>query len=341
MIVTDSKHIQSAHFVMEKIRLGILSTAQIARNGHIPGIKGSDKIEVVAIASRNLDKAQQTAEEHDIPILHTSYQDLLNDPEIDAVLNPLPNSLHTSWTLDALKAGKHVLLEKPFTVTVEEAQSLADTSTKCDLVLMEAFTHRFMPGMHYVRDAIQNGEIGEPLQARFQLTYPIEDWANDSRANSELAGGALMDCGCYGVSGLRFLLDDEPVRVNAAERMHPTNKIDSFFAGELAFSKGATGSIFASQDSAFNAGVEIIGENGSFYIPNFFMADRVIHKTQNGEEEKRFTPVDRFRLQAEHFADCILHKHSPQFGPEDAVQNMKIINALRQSAKENRIITSF
>ena len=311
------------------IRFGLLGTGNIARIGHVPGSMEIENAEIIAAGSRNLQKATAFATDLKVQKAYGSYEELLADPEIDAVVNTLPNSLHCAWTVKSLEAGKHVLCEKPFAVSVAEAEEMAGVAKAKGLYLMEAFTHRFSPGMKRVRELIQDRTFGRPLSAHARLSYDLgeEGWLTDSRSKLDLAGGALMDCGSYLVSALRFALGSEVKGVAASASIREPNKVDGSFHGLLEFESGCHGYMFSSMEGAFDASVEIWCESGSIRLPNFFSGSSVI----TSEKEETFEERDRFSIQMEHFADCISRGKELAFTTDDAVENTRVINALKQA----------
>ncbi|MCB0213719.1 MAG: Gfo/Idh/MocA family oxidoreductase, partial [Anaerolineae bacterium] len=199
---------------MSTITWGILGTATIARVCVIPAIQASRNGRAHAIASRSIDRAQALAAEHNIPHAYDDYEAVLTDPAVDAVYIPLPNHLHHPWTLRALAAGKHVLCEKPLALNATEAQAMADAAQAAQRLLMEGFMYRFHPRSQHIKQLIKAGDIGQPCLIKTAFTFNLSD-PNNSRYRPEMGGGALMDTGCYGVSLARWLLEAEPIAVQA------------------------------------------------------------------------------------------------------------------------------
>ncbi len=323
----------------DTVRYGVLSTAQIALNRHVPAAIAAANAEVVAIASRDLAKAQAAAEKHGIARAYGTYRELIDDREIDAIINPLPNSLHCEWTIRAAEAGKHILCEKPLAVSVDEARKMIDAAAANNVQLMEAFTHRLNPQMQYARRLIQEGEIGQVTSARAELSFALKDWENDVRANKKLAGGALMDAGCYCVSALRFTLNEEPVRAQAFQRMRQPNSIDAMTAGLLQFPSGAVGHVLASMEQPFRCELAVIGSHGALIVPNMFDEQGVVRVAVGGQEhEEKFSGPDRFRVQIERFSTCILEKKVPEFSPQDALKNTAALVALQRAADAGKTV---
>ena len=197
---------------MDIVRYGIIGTAEIALNQHIPAARESANSEVLAISSRDQARARQAAEKHGIPRWYGSYDALLDDPDVDAVINCLPNSLHSEWTIRAAEAGKHVLCEKPLAITVDEARRMIDATNYNKVVLVEAFTHRWNLHLRRARELIADGVIGHVTGLTAALTFSVAQPDGNIRFSPELAGGSLLDAGCYAVYACRFVLGEEPRR---------------------------------------------------------------------------------------------------------------------------------
>ena len=323
----------------EKVRYGILSTARIGRNSHVPAAAQAKNCEVLAISSRDPEKAEVWAEKLGIARAYGSYDELLADPDVDAVINPLPNSLHCKWTVRAARAGKHILCEKPLAVDTREAREMIAAASENGVLLMEAFTHRFNPQLRHVRKAVANGEIGPVKLARAELTYTIEDWENDSRTKSELGGGALLDAGCYCVSALRFVLGAEPVAVQGWRRMREGHGVDSTFAGLLRFPNDCLAYMATGMEQPFRCVCEVVGADGRIEIGDMFGEQAGVRVIRGGKEEvSAFSGPNRFRTQLEHFSSCILEGTPVEFAPEDALQNTRVLVALQQAAAEGKSV---
>jgi predicted dehydrogenase len=324
--------------VADKIRYGVLSTAQIARNQHIPSAQKSSNSEVIAISSRDEARAKTWAAALNIPKAYGAYEALLADPEVDAVINPLPNSLHCQWTIKAAEAGKHILCEKPLAVTVEQAQRMIDAARANEVRLMEGFTHRFNPLFSFILATIEAGAIGEIRFVRSELTYTLQDWENDTRVKAHLAGGGLFDAGCYAVNTVRTLMQTEPESVQAVEHIRESHQVDTRFVGLLKFPGGRLATITAGMESPFRFSCEVIGSTGSLITENLFRADRLHVMTDKGEWVEEFEVIDRFQAQIEHFSDCILQNRRPAFSPEDGRSNVAVLVALKQAARTGKVV---
>jgi xylose dehydrogenase (NAD/NADP) len=323
---------------MDRVRYGVLSTSQVARNQHIPAAREAANAEIVAISSRERSRAEEWASRLEIPRAYGSYGELLADPGIDAVIVPLPNSLHCEWTVKAVEAGKHVLCEKPLAVTVEEARRMIDAAQANGVLLMEAFTTRFQPVMPCVRETIGSGQIGEVVIVRAELTYTIQDWDADNRVKAELGGGALLDAGCYCVNAIRFVMGAEPESVQAFQREKEGYGVDATFVGLMRFPGDRMACMATGMEQPFRARCEVIGTAGRIEVPYLF-GEQVVKVVVGGQERVlEFDAVNRFRAQIAHFADCILHGTQPTLPPEDGLNNTRVLVALQRAAREGRAV---
>src|SRR5512134_1625297 len=220
------------------IRMGVLGAAAIVPLALIGPAKAVPEAQIAAIAARDPQRAQAFARRHHIPRVHQTYSDLLADPEIDAIYNPLPNGLHAEWTIRALQAGKHVLCEKPFASNAQEAESMARVARETGLVLSEAFAYRYHPLTKRVKEILASGELGkvQHIEAHFCFLLPSP---KNIRFNYQLAGGALMDSGCYPVSLIRFLAEAEP-KVEKARARLLSPQVDHKMSADLSFEDGRT-----------------------------------------------------------------------------------------------------
>lgn len=322
------------------IKWGVLSTAKIGREKVIPGIQKASNCSVVAIASRNIGQAETTAKLLNIGMAYGSYEELLNDPTIDAIYNPLPNNLHVEWTIKAMQAGKHVLCEKPIGISAAEASKLVQEAKKYpQLKVMEAFMYRFHPQWQKVKSLIAEGTIGEIKVVQSFFSYFNIDPKN-IRNNVDVAGGALMDIGCYCVSFPRFLFDAEPTRVVSCIDRDPVMKTDRLTSAMLDFGDGKISTFTCSTQLMPYQRVNIFGTNGhvEIEIPVNAPKDassKIWVRTKSGSEEIIVDAVDQYTLQAEQFAKSILENSAVPTNLTDAVNNMKVIVAIFESAEEN------
>ena len=326
------------------LRWGVLSTADIARRKWIPGVRRSPKQrgEVVAIASRDGETATRVAEELAIPRAHASYEDLLADPEIDAVYIPLPNHLHLEWTLAAARAGKHVLCEKPIALTSDEAQRMVDAAAEAGVLLMEAFMYRVHPSWVAVRELLAAGRIGRLQTVQSWFSYYNDDPRN-IRNIADAGGGALMDIGCYSINLSRMLFGAEPERVEASVLRDPDQEIDVLTSALLVFPGGGTATFTCSTRSETDQRVHIYGTEGhiSIGIPFNIPPDIPTHiyVTHGGDppvapDVERFTfeTADPYGVEADAFAAAVLDGAPLPTAPEDAVANMRVIERVFEAA---------
>ena len=310
---------------MPKLRWGVLSSAKIGRTKVIPAIQTSLHGEVVAIASRTQASADQTAKELGIERAYASYEELLADPDIDAIYNPLPNHLHVPWSIKAIEAGKHVLCEKPIGLNTADVEKLiAVAQQHPQLKVMEAFMYRFHPQWQAAKNLVREGSIGQVRSIHSHFAYNNRELDN-IRNHADWGGGALMDIGCYCISLSRFIYDEEPLRVLGQITPYAGYDVDCFTA---------------TTKSEGQQYVEIHGEHGSILIPlpfnpNGDTTTHIIVKHEGVREEIVQPPSDHYRNMADAFAQSIFAKESVPTPLSDALANMKIIDAIFASAKNS------
>jgi predicted dehydrogenase len=322
----------------ERIRWGILSTANIGIKRFIPGAQASRNGIVAAIASRGAARAREVAARLGIARAYGSYEELLADPELDAIYIPLPNSLHAEWTAKAAAAGKPVLCEKPLAVDAAQAQTMIDTCASLSVPLMEAFMYRFHPQHARVRELLDAGAIGELRAVRTAFTFMLEPFpAQNVRLKADLAGGALMDVGCYTVNAARMLFGEEPVWASAQWDFREEFGVEVTLAGVLGFSDNR----MATFDCGFRAAGQgyyvAAGTKGQIVALNAFVPQpedvSILVTDAGGRREERIPGVDQYRLEAEEFADALLERRPPRIPPSDAVGTLRAIEALHRSAR--------
>jgi len=318
------------------VRWGILSTANIGVRKVIPAIARAERCEVVAIASRELERATRVADELGIPRAHGGYEGLLSDPDVDAVYIPLPNSQHAAWTIAAARAGKHVLCEKPLAMTAAEAQDMVQTCATEGVLLMEAFMYRLHPSWEAVRELVASGRIGRLRAVQSWFSF-FNDDPDDIRNVAELGGGGLYDIGCYCINLSRMLFGGEPTGIEASVTRDATGT-DVLTSAILAFDEGVatfTCSTRAERDQR----VHIYGTDGriSIGIPFNIPPDRPteVFVTSGGDppvspntQTLTFEPADMYAIQAERFANAVLDDQPLPIPPEDAIGNMQVIDAI-------------
>ncbi len=322
---------------MSIVRWGVLSTAKIGIEKVIPAMQQCELCEIVAIASSRIEKAQAAAMKLGIQKAYGSYEDLLNAPEIDAVYIPLPNHLHVSWSIKALEAGKHVLCEKPLAMTATEAHKLLGTAEKYPkLKIMEAFMYRHHPQWQRARQMIDEGRIGDLRTIQSFFSYYNTDMAN-IRNIAEFGGGGLMDIGCYCISLSRFIFGAEPKRICGIMEFDPKSETDRLSSGILDFGRGTSTFTCATQLAPFQR-VNIFGTDGQIEIKIPFNAPpnrpcKIAYQHGNESGEIYFDICDQYKIQGDLFSKAILHDSEVPTPLDDAVANMKVIDALIKSAE--------
>ena len=313
------------------MRLGLLSTANINR-AILAGAAKTDRVDVVAVASRDAERAEAYAAEHGIATAHGSYQALLADPDVEAVYISLPNGMHHEWTMQALAAGKHVLCEKPYTRHPGEAEEAFDAADAAGLVLAEAFMYRHHPQTAAVARLVADGAVGRLCAVKATFTFPLHD-LSDVRALPELDGGALMDVGCYCVSGIR-LLAGEPEHVRG-EQVTGTTGIDMAFHGTLRCADDVVGQFEASFRSPQRQSLEAVGETGVLVVEAPWRLDWGGSVTLRRDGETEVVEVegaDSYTRELENLADAIEGRAPALLGRADAVGQARVIDALYRSA---------
>ncbi len=322
---------------MHKVRWGILSTAKIGVEKVIPAMQRGELCDIIAIASRSIDKAQTAATELGIPKALGSYEELLADPEIEAVYNPLPNHLHVSWSIKALEAGKHVLCEKPIDLSAAEGQRLVDAAREHPrLKVMEAFMYRHHPQWQRARQLVLEGKIGELRTIQTLFSYYNDDPKN-IRNIADIGGGALMDIGCYPISLSRFIFGAEPERVFGIIEVDPTFKTDRLISAVMDFGRGTSTFTCGTQLAPYQR-VNIVGTEGRVEIEIPFNAPpdrpcKMWHQRGAEVEEIVLDICDQYTIQGDTFSQAILHDTPVPTPIEDAVANMKVIEAIVRSAQ--------
>lgn len=325
---------------MKKLRWGFLSTARINR-ALIPPLLSSERNELTAVASRDLARAQAYAKEKNIPRAFGSYEEMLTDPDVDVIYNPLPNSLHTEWTIKAVQAGKHVLCEKPLANTVEEVDAMAGAAQKAGVVLMEAFMYRHHPQTLKVKEMVDGGAIGDLQKVRGSFTFSISD-EEDVRLNASLGGGSIWDVGCYPISYARLIIGSEPLEVFGWQIKGARSGVDESFFGQMRFAND----VYAQFDSGFRTPyrvhIELAGDKGTINIPMPFQPyenEKIIWKTGDKEEVITIPGEHLYRGEVENMADAILNGTPIRMSLQDSRNNVLTIQTLLRSAKEGRPIT--
>lgn len=324
---------------MKKIRWGVLSTARIGTETVIPAMQLGEYCTVTAIASRKLEKAQAAARQLGIEKTYGSYEELLVDPDIDAVYIPLPNHLHVPWAIKALNAGKHVLCEKPIGLNAAEAQKLLNAARKFPrLKVMEAFMYRHHPQWKWAKQKVSEGKIGELRTIQTFFSYHNID-PDNIRNKADIGGGGLMDIGCYCISLSRFIFGDEPWRVCGIIEEDPNMKVDRLTSGILEFGSGTSTFTCATQLVPCQR-VNIFGTKGRIEIEIPFNAPsdrpcKVWYGDGNRIEEVVLDICNQYTIQGDLFSRAVLEDRDVPVPLEDAVANMQVIDALISSARNS------
>ncbi|KRE36600.1 Gfo/Idh/MocA family protein [Paenibacillus sp. Soil724D2] len=330
---------------MTKLRWGILGCANIAIRACIPGIKQSQTGIVSAIASRNLQKSQETAAKLDIPKAYGSYEELIEDPDIDALYIPLPNHLHKEWTIRAAQAGKHVLCEKPASLTSDDVQEMVTACEQSGVLFAEAFMYRHHPRYERIKAIMDSGEIGDIRGIHGVFTFSNPGDSKNVRFVREWGGGALYDVGCYPLSAARMLLGREPEAVTTHAFFSPEHdNVDMMMSGLVEFSGNVALTFDCGMWAAFRNNIEVLGTLGRIEIPSAFITPteesghfKVFVGNEQRDEEVPF--LNQYSLQADDMAYTAWGEKAPRFPASDAVSNMKVIDACLKSARErSRIV---
>src|SRR5437879_1654913 len=329
---------------MKKVRWGVLGTANIATGKVIPAMQQGRYCEITAIASRDLGKAQSTAVQLGISKAYGSYEELLADPDIDAIYNPLPNHLHVPWSIKALQAGKHVLCEKPIGLTAAEGQALVDVAKQhSHLKVMEAFMYRFHPQWQRARQLVLEGKIGALRTIQSFFSYYLDD-PNNIRNRDDVGGGGMLDIGCYTVSLSRFIFGAEPNHVFGTVEYDPQLKIDRLDSAILDFGRGTSTFTCATQLVPYQR-VNIFGTTGRVEIEIPFNAHanqpcKIWYQHGDETEEIKVEASNQYTLQGDAFSQAVLNDTDVPTPIEDAVANMKVIETVFQSAKTATWVSS-
>lgn len=324
---------------MEPVRFGVISTAKIGLERVIPAMQQGDGVSIEAIASRDLDRAKEVAGQLGIKKAYGSYEELLADPEIEAVYNPLPNHLHVPISIQAAEAGKHVLCEKPIALDAEEASTLVEARDRTGMVIAEAFMVRHHPQWQKARELVKSGRIGKLRAIQALFSYMNRD-PDNVRNQADIGGGGVYDIGCYPVVAARYLFGDEPVRALALIERDPDFQTDRLASAILHFPEGQAQFICSTQlvpGQRFMA----LGTEGRIgldipFTPLETETSRVLiddgsRRGHQAAEEITFEGVNQYTLQGDHFAAVVRGEAELEFPLEDAAKNMAVIDALYRS----------
>jgi predicted dehydrogenase len=317
------------------LRIGILGAARIAPMALVRPARRVEGVQIAAVAARDPERARAFAAKHGIPRVHASYAELIADPELDAVYNPLPNSHHCTWTVRALEAGKHVLCEKPLASNAAEAETMAEVAQRTGRVLFEAFHWRYHPLAARMLDVIASGEIGKTLHVAATFCVPLL-LPGDIRFRLDLAGGATMDTGCYAIHVARTLAACEP-EVKRAQVKLSSPGVDRWMAADLSFPAGFSGRVECSLASAklIAASALVIGDRGELRVlnpiaPHLF--HRLVVETKAGKRSERVKGDATYEHQLRAFRAAVVEGAAFPTSPADGVANMRVIDAIYAKA---------
>ncbi len=318
----------------EIVKWGFLSTADINRK-LIPGAQASDRVDLVAVASRDQPRADSYAQEWGIPRAYGSYEALLADPEIEAVYISLPNTLHCEWSIKAVEAGKHVLCEKPLTRHPDDAAAAFDAAERAGRLLSEAFMYRHNPQTKRLKELVEEGAIGELRLVRSTFSYGLYDTEN-IRLRTDAEGGALMDVGCYNVSGSR-LLGGEPERV-WGEAWYGPSGTDWVFTGTMRFPGDVIATFDCGTAMVERDELEAVGSEGSLFLDDPWHCTNPVIELRRDDGVKRIEVErqDSYRLELENVSDAIRGNAELLLGRDDALGQARALEALHRSAETSR-----
>ena len=316
---------------------GLLSTANINRK-LIPGAQDSPRVDLIAVASRNQQRAEDYAREWGIERAYGSYEALLDDPDVEAVYIPLPNTMHTEWSIRALEAGKHVLCEKPLSRHPDDVVDAFDAADRTVRLLSEAFMYRHNPQTMRLRELIDDGTIGEVRLIRATFSYPLYD-PDNIRLRTDLEGGALMDVGCYCVSGARLAAGGEPVAVFGQARFGETGT-DWVFTGSMRFDGDVLATFDCGTALPERDELEVIGSDGSLFLDDPWHCNVPAIEVRRGRNVERIEleRADSYRLELENVSDAIDGKGELLLGRNDAIGQARALEALSRSAERGEVV---
>ena len=318
------------------LRIGILGAARIAPMALIRPARSVPEAAIVAVAARDPARARKFADKHGIARVAASYDELIRDPEIDAIYNPLPNSLHAEWSIKAMQAGKDVLCEKPLASNADEARTMVDAAQREGRVLVEAFHWRYHPLAARMKSIVDSGTLGAVRHIEATMCIPLLV-PGDIRYRWDLAGGAAMDVGCYTINMVRFLAGAEPEVVRAEARLS-SPKVDRWITADFRFADGRTGRITGSlfSSSLLRLNVLVRGDQGEMSVfnpvaPQFY--NRITVRTPSGTTKERVPGEATYTYQLRAFVDAVRTGTALPTDPADAIANMRVIDAIYQAAR--------
>lgn len=319
------------------VNWGVISCSGIADKAVIPGINSAGNAKLYAISSRSKDKLDEFGKEHNPVKAYQSYSELLDDPEIDAVYIPLPNSMHYEWVLKAAEKKKHILCEKPLGITAQEVAEMKQVCEKNGVLLMEAFAYRHSPLTLKVKELVDSGVIGRVKFIESHFNYILTD-LNNVRMIKELSGGSTFDVGCYNINVIRYLAGSEPTSVFAAGKIGEKSGVDETSCIVMEFKESLKAVSYCSFECYDRSEYTVVGEKGIIEVPVKFNTKgnvKVYIKDGSGTKEVDIECPDNYMLEVEQFGRCILDGEKPLLSLEDSYQNARVIDeALKQIFKK-------
>ncbi|MGB7297240.1 MAG: Gfo/Idh/MocA family oxidoreductase [Candidatus Aminicenantales bacterium] len=323
-----------------KVAWGILGCAGIAEKAFIPAVLESRNGVLAAIAARDGSRAKAWADRFGFWRAHRTYREVVEDPAVAAIYNPLPNDLHAEWSIRAMRAGKHVLCEKPMAMNAPEVGAMIQAAETHGVLLMEAFMYKFHPQIDRSLELIREGRIGEVRSVHSSFTFRFERDGENFRWSPARGGGALYDVGCYALSAARLVFGAEPVSAFAAARPDPATGVDMTTAALLEFPGGRFAQCDASFEAHFQSRLLVVGTEGTLRLDRAFSAkelDVALEIVRDDTKEEVYIPkADMFRLMAEHFGDAVLERTPLRYPAGDALGNMRVIDACFESIRTGR-----
>jgi predicted dehydrogenase len=328
---------------MRKIKWGVLGCANIARKAVLPAIIAAENSELYAVSSRSREKAAEFAEDFGAEVYYDDYQKVLADENVEAVYIPLPNKLHKEWTIIAAEAGKHILCEKPLSgSSKEEAVEMFNAAEENNVLLMEGFMYRFQPFVIELKEMLDDGIIGDIKEINANFTFDVTDRPDNLRLNAEMQGGALNDIGCYTVNISRYLMGEQPQKVVNFFEKKDEDGVDLAGSAILYFAGGTFANLYYSINSYAEKDIEIVGTDGVIRVPGFFgwKEKNYFLLEKNGMEDRIDVETGpQYQLEVEAFADAVIYdKDVPLRVDEETYANLEVMDAMRASAAENKIV---
>jgi len=321
-----------------KVNWGIISCAGIAESSVIPGILSANNAQLYAISSRGTEKLEEFRKKFNPVKAYQSYDELLDDPEVDAVYIPLPNGLHCEWTIKAAEKKKHILCEKPMGISAEEVKLMKEVCDKNGVLLMEAFAYRHSPLTLKVKELVDKGTIGAIKFMESHFSFILNDMEN-VRLSSSLAGGATYDIGCYNINIIRYIIGAEPISIYATGEIGEKSGVDESSCIVMEFEGGIKAVSYCSFRCSSRCEYTVVGEKGIISVPVSFNTKgdtKIIIKKDSGTEEISIQCPDNYMLEVEQFGRCILQGEKPLLRFEDSINNARVIDETLKQLFKNK-----